>query len=144
MPAGVTIDIKWTYEDLALQMHTYEVKEDPAIQLWQMGTAYTLAELPVAIQNSSSRFKVYSSGTKRFVLVMKNDTDETIHFFAAPHNVNPAALSLGFTFKCLCVNHVYEIPPHAYWYRVVELSLGPDVAIGKDMTVTHTLVRVKK
>lgn len=51
----------------------------------------------------------------------------------------PAEGSLGFKFKCLCVNHAFYIPSNEIWYRVVELRTGTEV-LGKELKISHTLV----
>ncbi len=46
---------------------------------------------------------------------------------------------LGFKFKCLCINHAYEIGPGEVWYRVVLLKVSPNFE-GDSLILTHHLV----
>ena len=66
-----------------------------------------------------------------------------MYFFAAPHVVEPAEYSLGFKFKCLCINHAFSIGPKETWYRVVELRVSKDV-VGDNLNITHTIVGIDK
>lgn len=143
-PASVGVNIKWEYDELKSVMQIYEVAAQPEPELWKTGQGKTLQDLPVTVENKSSHFTLTPGDSKLFVLVMKNDSDVPIYFFAAPHSVNPPALSLGFHFKCLCVNRVYEIPPHGYWYRIVELNLDANTPVSRELTVTHTLIKTEK
>ncbi|EMN38183.1 hypothetical protein LEP1GSC085_2337 [Leptospira interrogans str. L0996] len=62
-------------------------------------------------------------------LIVRNTTKEDFIFWA-PHSMLPAEGSLGFKFKCLCVNHAFYIPSNEIWYRVIELRIGTDLSKG--------------
>lgn len=51
----------------------------------------------------------------------------------------PTEGSLGFKFKCLCVNHAFCISSNEIWYRVIELRIGTE-ALSKGLKISHTLV----
>lgn len=79
---------------------------------------------------------------ERFALVFRNPSDSR-YFFAAPHTVHPAEHSLGFKFKCLCINHAFKSEPKGLWYRVVEFRLSRDFA-GTQLVLTHTIIGIDK
>lgn len=133
--------ISWLYQNVPAKMEIYEPASQRPIKIWDMGTVRSPSQLPVDALIRDSVVQIRPGGSKLFILVMKNETQKPIHFFAAPHVVDPPAYSLGFKFKCLCVNHVYTIAPGEIWYRVVRLLLSPKF-VGDSINVTHTLIGV--
>lgn len=141
-PQSVNADIKWSYQKVTGAMKIYEPTAARPLTLWEMGNGKTLADLPVAKEIANARVQIPIGGKKQFILVMKNDTTKVAYFFAAPHAMDPPEYSLGFKFKCLCVNHVFKIPPGEFWYRVVELHLDENYGGGEAITITHNLIGV--
>jgi hypothetical protein len=139
--ASVKINVKWLYKDFASPVSIYEVKGQPA--LWQMKSVPSLADAPVKKLIPGSSFKILPGQSKRFVLVVKNPTDQPLYFFATPHMVHPEDDALGFKFKCLCINHSYTIGPKETWYRVVEFRLNKDFVDG-ELTLTHNILGIDK
>lgn len=142
IPQNINADIKWSYQKVDGVMKIYEPTAARPLTLWEMGNGKALADLPVSKEIASSRVQIPIGGKKQFVLVMKNDSAKTTYFFAAPHHMDPPEFSLGFKFKCLCVNHVFKIPPGEFWYRVVELHLDENYGGGEAITITHNLIGV--
>ena len=137
--APITAKIDWIYQNVPGPMKIYEPSASKPVKLWETNSGKTLEALPVAKEIGDSTVSVYPGGKKQFVLVLKNESDKPLYFFAAPHQMSPAQHSLGFKFKCLCVNHVFKVPSGEYWYRVVELNLAPSAAAGA-VTITHELI----
>jgi hypothetical protein len=108
-------------------MEIYEIRSGTRPPLWETAAVKNLGEAPVGPKIKDSKITSTAGSIERFVLVMKNETEDTLYFFAAPHQVSPAHHSLGFKFKCLCINHAYKIPPGETWYRVVELRLDKNI-----------------
>jgi hypothetical protein len=142
--SGADLSIAWKYQDLpeGVSMTIHEPAAGRAFKLWEMGVG-DKAAMPVAGPISESLLRMNPGSKKAFVLVFHNPSDQPVYFFAAPHVADPPEYSLGFKFKCLCVNHVYEVPPGKYWYRVVEMRLAPKFT-GKSLEVRHTLIGVSK
>ncbi len=135
----VKVNIGWRYKDFAHTMTIYEVKGQP--RLWETKSVANLAATPVTEPITGSAFELVPGHKKRFALIVKNDGDKPVYFFAAPHMVQPEEDALGFKFKCLCTNQAYKIGPRETWYRIVEFRLSEDFA-GKELTVTHTLIGI--
>lgn len=138
---AVAVRILWENRRVAGAMKLYEVDAKRRYEVWEMGNRAKLENLPVADEIPDGRLSLSRGGKRTFVLVMKNDTPQAIHFFAAPHVVNPPEYALGFKFKCLCVNHVFHVPPGHYWYRIVQLQLAPEF-VGDHLDIQHTLIPV--
>ncbi len=136
-----SIHLAWDYKQVPATMKIYELNPQKAVKLWDTGNASQLNQTPITTEIPNSTLSITPGEAKMFVLVLKNDTKQTLHFFAAPHSVNPPELSLGFKFKCLCIDHVYEVPAGQYWYRVVELRTAPNYE-GNNVTITHNLIQV--
>lgn len=135
----VKVNIAWEYVDFPAPMMIYEVKGRP--RLWDMQSVKSLAAAPVGARIDASSFLISAGEVKRFVLVLHNDSDEPKHFFAAPHVAHPVEHSLGFKFKCLCINHAYTVGPHETWYRVVEFRLSEGF-VGDELTLTHGVIGI--
>ncbi|MFO1518282.1 MAG: hypothetical protein U1F57_01245 [bacterium] len=137
----VSVKIAWDYKDVPAPMKIYELSTTKHAELWDTGTGGKLEDLPVSKEIADSNLSLSPGSKKMFVLVLKNTTAQPLYFFAAPHVVNPPELSLGFKFKCLCINHVYQVAPGQYWYRVVELNMDPSY-VGNAVEIKHTLIKV--
>lgn len=135
----VRVNIAWDYRDIATKVEIYEPKGHP--RLWETKAVKTATELPITGKIDGSAFDLVPGQKKRFVLTMRNDTDRTLYFFAAPHQVHPVEHSLGFKFKCLCVNHAFTVAPKETWYRVVEFYLS-DGFVGNELTISHTIIGI--
>jgi len=136
-PAKITIN--WEYKNFAEKVELFEAKGYP--RLWETKSVKTVAELPIAGRLEAASFTLDPGARKRFVLVMRNDGNKPLYFFAAPHQTHPVEHSLGFKFKCLCVNHAFTVGPKEVWYRVVELQLAEGF-VGDALTVTHTIIGI--
>lgn len=141
-PTPINIQISWDYKKIPAEMKIFELGTKP-VNLWQMGTGKTLQELPISSEINQSTLILMPGMKKTFALVYHNTTDKPLRFFAAPHQAMPVEHSLGFKFHCLCINHIYDVPPGEYWYRVVEFHLAKEF-VGGNFNVTHTLVPVEE
>lgn len=137
----VRVQVDWKYKNFPAEMKIYEVAEGKKPRMWETRTVKSLKDVPVGSAIEAATVSVSKGSQKKFILVAKNKTDQPIYFFAAPHGVEPVENALGFKFKCLCINHAYEIRPGEVWYRVVILNVSRDF-YGNRMTVTHQLVGI--
>ncbi len=138
---GVPVRIEWIYKGLPGKMEIYELAAQRPVPLWDTNTAADLASAPISSPIQNSKLVLSAGETRKFALVYKNETKEKLYFFAAPHSVNPAEFGFGFKFKCLCVNHLFQVEPGSIWYRIVEIRTMPSWA-SEEFSITHTLVRV--
>jgi len=139
--APVTVDIRWEYHKFGAKVELYEVDDRP--RLWETKSVKSLAEAPVTDRIESSSIRLNAGRKKHFALVIRNETTEPLYFFAAPHVINPVEHSLGFKFKCLCINHAFAIGPGEVWYRIVEFWLSKNF-VGDRLTVTHSIINLDK
>jgi len=139
--AAATVKLSWNYDGLPKEMRVYELKEGEKRKLWDTVVVKDLKSAPLGPEIKGPVFSIRPGQNKRFVLLFRNTSKETVHFFAAPHQMKPESGSLGFKFKCLCINKLFEVKPGHYWYRVVELRMSPN-AKGRDLEITHGLFGV--
>lgn len=137
----VKVNITWDYKDFAEKVEVREIKGQP--RLWETRSVKSSAQAPIGEKIANSAFFLESGQTKRFALLVKNESEKPLYFFAAPHVVHPVEHSLGFKFKCLCIDHAYSIGPKETWYRIVEFRLSKEF-VGSDLTVTHTIIGIDK
>lgn len=139
----VAIELQWIFKNLppGMKVEHYEVSAQRPVGLWETGSHADLKKIPVSIPvPGDGKTIIMNPGSKKlFVLVVRNPTSQTLHFFASPHRTDPDEASLGFKFKCLCVNHAFTIPPGEIWYRIVELKLAPNF-LGDQLLVTHSII----
>ena len=138
--APVTVRILWDYQNVTGEMKIFEPDSRP-LTLWQMGNTFKKEELPISQEITASTLKLMPGMKKQFILVFQNTTDKPIRFFAAPHQATPLENSFGFKFHCLCINHIYDVKPGEYWYRVVEFHLAKEF-VGDHLDIKHVLVGV--
>lgn len=135
----VKVNIGWHYTDFDNVMTIHEIKGHP--RLWDMKSVKSLDNAPVGAEITASSFQIEPGESKRFALVVRNGSNETKYFFAAPHIASPAEYSLGFKFKCLCINKAYSVGPHETWYRIVDFRLF-DGFVGSEITLTHSVIGI--
>ncbi|MBM9502106.1 hypothetical protein JWG44_17755 [Leptospira sp. 201903071] len=135
----IQVSVLWEKKQFPFEMELFEGASQRPVDLWATGTVKIISEAPVSSPIEGNDLYLKPGSKKKFVLVVRNTSDQNFYFFAAPHSMEPAESSLGFKFKCLCINHAFYIPPGEIWYRVVELRTGGE-ALGKELKITHTLV----
>ena len=135
----IPIKINWNYKNAAFEMKSYTVKDNAIV--WATNNVSKLEGTPVTSIIPDSKLLMSPNRRKKFALVAYNPTNRPIYFFAAPHTASPSEHSLGFKFKCLCMNHAFKIEPKSYWYRVVEFRLSPSYK-GTDLKVTHDIIGI--
>lgn len=136
--ADAEINIQWEYKGLPGSIEIYEPKSDQVV-MWETRSVKSKSEIPAGQIIKESKIFV-SPGEKRpFVLVYHNQSNKKLKFFAAPHHASPEENAIGFKFHCLCINHVFEVGPGEYWYRVVRLDLKKDYE-GKILNLKHAIV----
>ncbi|RHX90723.1 hypothetical protein DLM75_10055 [Leptospira stimsonii] len=133
------VSILWEKKRFPFEMELFEGASQRPVDLWSTGTVKELSDAPVSVPIPGYDLYLKPGSKKKFVLVVRNKSDRDFYFFAAPHSMEPPESSLGFKFKCLCINHAFYIPPGEIWYRVVELRTGGE-AMGKELKISHTLV----
>lgn len=139
----VKVKFLWDGDGFPAEMKVYELKKGVNLPLWTTG-ATDDKNLPIGKEIPNEKGMMMKRGaTQRFVLSLKNSTKKDLYFFATPHTVDPAKHSLGFDFRCLCLNHAYHAPAGKTWYRVVTLQLDPEFS-GKSVEVKHALIPVSK
>jgi len=135
----VKVNMGWEHKDFEGTVELYEVKGRP--RLWETKSVKSMNSAPIGDKIKDSAFMMESGRTKRFALVVRNNTDKPVFFFAAPHVVSPAEHSLGFRFRCLCINHAFHVGPRETWYRIVEFQLSNGF-FGRELTVTHSIIGI--
>ncbi len=76
----------------------------------------------------------------KFVVAVRNPTDELLRFWVTPHLALPYTAERGLLIHCLCTGQQYEIPPHGAWTRVIEMGLNPEAGTRGPVVVTHIFV----
>jgi len=140
-PLQVKVAFQWEYKNFGAAVEMYEVRGQT--HLWETKSVSSLDAAPVGKRIVPSELVFTQGQAKRFALVVHNTSGKPMYFFAAPHVVHPAEHSLGFKFKCLCINHVYKINPTDTWYRIVEFRLSKGF-VGEELVVTHSVIGIDK
>lgn len=137
------VTITWQYQNFPSQITIHELRPGRKAELWQTGAARDMTTTPAGEEISGGVFALQPGKEKNFVLAAVNRTAKPIYFFAAPHHLVPANAGLGFQFKCLCVNHLFEIKPGETWYRVVRLRITRENRTAA-IEISHDIVGVDK
>jgi hypothetical protein len=139
-PPPVPVRVEWTYDGIPPGMKLYELKPGDW-PIWKTETVDSVSDAPVTKEVPASTLLLRPGQSRTVALFYTNLSGRTVHFFAAPHHIEPEGDSLGFKFKCLCTNHVYAVPPGHSWYRVVELKLAKGF-VGDHLDIRHRLIAV--
>lgn len=139
----IKVKIDWNYIDLKSEMKIYEIQSQRAYELWETRSVKSKESSPVSNEISESTIVVQPGRYKEFILGMQNNSDQPIFFFASPHSVQPPQYSLGFKFKCLCINHAFTVNPGEFWYRVVRLNIDKDFR-GDEFSIKHDLIGISE
>lgn len=135
------LHIRWEYKNLPGKMELYEALPGDKNALWFMQLLRPGDVRPYGKRIENSDIRVKPGMNRMFYLVYRNPGSKTEAFFAAPHSISPPEVSLGFKFHCLCINHVYKVPPGYEWIRLVRADLDKEFS-GSELTATHILVSV--
>ena len=98
-----------------------------------------LGEKGPLIKKMTNTFFMSNPGTKNMAMVVDNNSDKDLFFFANIHNVKPPEAAVGTKFTCLCSNHVYRVPAKKRWYRLVRLSIIPTFN-SPSVTMDHQII----
>jgi len=139
--SSVKVDIRWEYLNFGATVEIFEVEGRQ--RLWKTESVKEMKDAPVAGEIEGASFALQPGRKKRFALVVRNESAEPLYFFAAPHAVDPVEHSLGFRFKCLCINHAFTVGPGEVWYRIVEFRLSRGF-VGRQLSVTHSIIGIDR
>lgn len=135
----VLVAVEWEYRDFGAAAAIHEVAGRP--RLWQTRSVERMEDVPAGPRIEGSAFRLAPGRWKRFVVVIRNETAETLYFYAEPHTVDPPGQATNFGIRCLCIDHAFNVWPGQVWYRVVEIRLPEDFE-GEKLTVRHALVGI--
>lgn len=135
----VRVHIRWNYRNFPLRVAIHEIKGQVTPALWETRSVKDISAAPIGEEIPDGVFAMQPGKEHYFILVVKNTTTKPAAFFAAPHHLDPPEASLGFQFKCLCVNHLFTVDAGQIWYRVVRLRLARENA-AREITVEHSIV----
>lgn len=138
---GTQFSIDWNYEKFPLKVEMYEIKDPGKYSSQSMGRFKSKSNAILANKITGNLIFVPDEDIYRFALVIENTTKKAIYFYVVPHEITPAEYSLGAKFVCLCLGHIYSVPPGEIWYRIVSLqNLTPK--LGNDFKIRHRVVGV--
>lgn len=142
---NLKVKIQFTYKNTDLKMQLYEV--DPAFKFSVAKTVVTsnLKKSPLGKKIEGDLVFPRDTSEQSFALVVENNSESPKYFYAVPHTHDPGASSLGALFECLCNHHVYKVPPHQAWYRIVRLKIDQEeshIAKMDRLTISHQIVEV--
>lgn len=137
------VQISWVYRNFPARITIHEIRPGKKAALWDTGSARDITNTPIGEEIPDSVFPIQPGREKNFVLAATNDSAQPLYFFAAPHHLDPAEAGLGFQFKCLCVNHLFEVRPGETWYRVVRLRITRENRTPA-INISHEIVGVDK
>lgn len=135
------IQVSWmfNYVHFPGRVTVYEVDPDFSFDLGETRAAKKGEPVPF-IRPLQMPVRLKLPGQLAMALAIENPTDQPWHFFANFHNYLPNDNGYGVTISCLCTNHIFEIPPHSTWYRIVNVR---GLKIAKDasqITIKHDII----
>jgi hypothetical protein len=141
--AKTKVKLEWDIGKLPFEVKTAMGPSSISNRVAEHGVYNAKLSLPVSKKLDDGTFEVGSGEKVVLYLLIKNKGSKPIKFSVAPHSTHPGASALGFVFNCLCNGHVYEVPPGAIWYRIMNLNTT-EFLDKEDITLKHTIFEVKK
>ncbi|MDA1241311.1 MAG: hypothetical protein O2798_10800, partial [Chloroflexi bacterium] len=77
---------------------------------------------------------------RRFIAVLRNESDEPLRFWVTPHLPAPHLAADGLLMFCLCTGETYEVPGGGTWTRVMEFGVTRRSGLQGPLTLTHVIV----
>ena len=142
-----------TGDDLPVEMHvrwtvdpsfpaTMTIHEPPADQqLYETRSYEAGVTAEVGTQITDGVLRAPYGEPRRFTALLRNDSDEDIRFWVAPHLPVPHIGHEGLMMFCLCTGEVYEIPARGSWTRVMEFGVTRRAGLEGPVALTHVIVR---
>lgn len=141
-PRSTEVSITFDTRDFSFPVRLYRVKRGFEDAVARTRVVKSLADAPLNGELRSP-LPVPPDTEVPFALVLKNDSTDTLYFFAVPHVASPPEASAGIYFECLCNHRIFAVPPGMTWYRIVRLQ--SDKLFGaKKLELKHSMVRVKE
>jgi hypothetical protein len=77
---------------------------------------------------------------REFVAVYRNETEQTVRFWVAPHLPVPHEADRGLLIHCLCIGEAFEVAPGATWTRVMAAGLNRRAGTSGPVTLVHVVM----
>ncbi len=137
------VALTWSYENFPSKIKLYKLKPDQEHYISKTAVADSIGESPVTAE-IPGQIEAKLNGSTAFALVVQNDTEKDIYFYAVPHEMNPHHASAGHYFECLCVGRVYRVPAKKVWYRIVRINLNESFKPLISFEINHKIVGLDK
>lgn len=137
------VRITWTYEKFPFKIGLFSVKPEKESYISETKIVSSIEE-SAGLKPLSQPITAKWAASSPAVLIVRNDSDRDLYFFAVPHELNPRHASAGHYFECLCVGRVFKVPPKKVWYRIVRLNLNPSFRHLSQFEINHRIVGVSE
>ena len=137
-PEGrVALRLRFTYRPDALPGDGIQAyTPDPKVNsLWAMASLPPGKALPVGKPLDQSTLFLRPGESAMVTLAYQNPTDREVQFLVLPHAESPASLAQYVWPTCLCMSFAYKAPAGGAWYRVIRLTVSPDMPPGSKVDV---------
>ncbi len=142
-PIATKVALTWSYENFPGKIKLYTLKPGQEHYISKTAVAVSISESPVLAEITSSIDAKYNGSTP-LALVVQNDSEKDIFFYAVPHEMNPHHASAGHYFECLCVGRVYRVPAKKVWYRIVRINLNESFKPINSFEINHKIIGIDK
>ncbi len=142
-PSGkVALRISFQYQPQPLPGNGLRAYEPtPGVNsLWAMESLPAGQPLPVGKPLPDSTLFLEPGESRLVTLAYQNPTAEDIGFLVLPHQEWPGALARYVWPTCLCMSFVYQAPANGAWYRVIRLTVSPDIPPGSKVDALWTVL----
>ncbi len=135
----VEMHVRWVVD--SAWPATVTVHEPPAGQALYEVRTYEAGETPeVGSLIPDGVLRARYSEPRRFIAQVRNETDQAVRFWVAPHLPVPHVTEQGLMMFCLCTGEVYEVPAHGAWTRVMEFGVTRRSDLEGPIALTHVIV----
>jgi len=142
-PSGkVALRISFQYQPQPLPgdgLRAYEPTPEVS-SLWAMESLPAGQPLPVGKPLPDGTLFLEPGESRMVTLVYQNPTAEDVAFLVLPHQEWPGHLARYVWPTCLCMSFVYQAPANGAWYRVIRLTVSPDIPPGSKVDALWTVL----
>ncbi|MFQ5946754.1 MAG: hypothetical protein ACE5NC_10980 [Anaerolineae bacterium] len=101
--------------------------------LWAMESLAAGQEMPVGAAIDSRTLFMDPGESRTVTLAYQNPAADDVGFLVLPHQESPGSLGAYVWPTCLCMSFVYEAPAGGSWYRVINITVSPDIPAGSQV-----------
>ncbi|MFQ5795194.1 MAG: hypothetical protein ACE5JP_09115 [Candidatus Bipolaricaulia bacterium] len=141
-PGKVALKLSFQYlpeplPDQAIQVY---VPQPEVSNLWVMESLPKGEPVPRGEAVADNTVFLEPGEGRLIMLAFENPTAAEVGFLALPHQESPGQHQSDTWLTCFCLSFIYSAPAEGAWYRVIRVTVSPDMPAGTQISALWTIL----